>query len=112
MPDVIAKPDIADMVSEVMDLAAGAAIGATLLPGFLLCVPALLLGAFFLAIPVIAAALIGLAGLAVAAPFLLIRMLMKHRHRRPVLKYALTPETLLQPAARRHEAPADYVLHS
>lgn len=110
MTDVIAKPDIADMVSEVMDLAAGAAIGATLLPGFLLCVPALLLGAFFLAIPVIAAALIGLAGLAVAAPFLLIRMLMKHR--RPVLKYALTPETLLQPAARRHEAPADYVLHS
>jgi hypothetical protein len=67
-------PDLFDAVTE---LGTGVFIGATIAPGFLLCIPGITLAALVILAPVLALALVALAGAVVMMPFLLLGFALK-----------------------------------
>ena len=76
-------PTAFEMLEGVLLLITGAVVAAPMLPGFLLCVPALVLFGVLVAGPLVAAAaLAALAGAILAPPYLLVRSIRGRRRSR------------------------------
>jgi hypothetical protein len=76
-------PSVGEILGTVSELLTGAAIGALVFPGFLLCVPGIFLLLAIVAIPIVAVALLllalAVAGSLAASPYLLVRRFVRAR---------------------------------
>ena len=86
------EPTVLEMLESVLLLISGVVVAAPMLPGFTLCVPALILLAIVILVPVLAAAALGTLVVAILAiPYLLVRSIRSIGSRRP----APAPEPVL-----------------
>lgn len=82
----VARPDeptVLEMLETVVLLITGTVVGAATLPGFTLCIPALIAVTFAVVVPVIAIAVLAtIVGAVVAIPYLLVRSIGRIRSHR------------------------------
>src|SRR5277367_6755730 len=106
-------PTALEIFDVLTELVTGLVVGATIFPGFLLCVPGLVFFAFLLAIPLVAGALAVLAavlaGSAVATPFLLIRFLSRRWRSRVSAERSIALQPISVSPSRSSGAPHEYV---
>ena len=89
-----------EMLESVVILIGGAVVAAPMLPGFTLCIPALIVLTVAILVPVLAAvALATLVGVVLAIPYLLVRSVRSVRSHRTALR--LEPVSVLPRPERR-----------
>jgi hypothetical protein len=88
-------PSMSELVEGVLFYPIALVVSATIFPGFTLCIPGLLFVTVLILIPLVAMAIVALlAATVVAAPYLLVRAVRTHGHRRSVAKPRVAPDVV------------------